>query len=148
MIKPFKILQLLCIYNKRVVCFIMQCRDLSSDDCLTWNHWIKLKGDASFQPVCERSPHHSLELHPINNLSLAAVLPHSNRLSILADTRSLNFLSPAGEETQKPQMWLFMMQLCDKENPSWSQRHFLLQWVPEQRALQIYNRTLWGSPVI
>lgn len=146
MINLFKILQLLCIYNKRVVRFIMQCRDLSSDDWLTWKHWNKLKGDASFQPVFERSPYLSLELHPINNLSL--VLPHSNRLSILVDTRSLNFFSPAGEETQKPQMWLFMMQLCDKENPSWSQRHFLLQWVPEQRALQIYNRTRWGSPVI
>lgn len=50
MIKPLEILQLLCIYNKRVTCFIMQCRDLSSDDCLTWKHWSKLKGDTSFQP--------------------------------------------------------------------------------------------------
>lgn len=99
-INLFKILQLLCNYNKCVEHFIMQCRDLSSDDCLTWKHWNKVKGDASFQPVYERSPHLSLELHPINNLSL--VLPHSDRLSILVDARSLNFFLQQVKKHKSP----------------------------------------------
>lgn len=63
------------------------------------------RGGVNSQLPCEGIPHPSLKLHQINHLSL--VLPHSNRLSILVDTRRFSFAPSRCRNTRAPDVTVY-----------------------------------------
>lgn len=97
------------------------------------------------QSGCEGIPRLSLELHQINNLSL--VLPHSNRLSILVDTRRFSIAPSRCRNTKAPDVTVYDAIMWQGESLLESEA---LSSPVASKAMSfiIYNRAVWGSPVI